>query len=57
MMTALQSKILAYGSEEFAINYKDFMLYYWRSSKKKQIRRVLQGISGTYKKISKKDIA
>lgn len=57
MMTTLQNQILAYGSEEFALLYRDFILYYWRSSKKKVIRRVLSGISGTYKKIGKKDIA
>lgn len=34
-----------------------YMLYYWRNSKKKVIRRVLGGLSGTYKKLSKKDIA
>lgn len=57
MMTTLQNQILAYGSEDFAILYRDYMLYYWRSSRKKTIRRVLQGLSGTYKKLSKKQIA
>ena len=42
MMTALQSQILAYGSEDFALLYRDYMLYYWRSSRKKAVRRVLQ---------------
>jgi hypothetical protein len=56
-MTTLQNQILAYGSEDFALTYRDFMLYYRRNSKKKVIRRVLQGLSGTYKKLSKKDIA
>ena len=41
MMTTLQNQILAYGSEDFAELYRQFMLYYWRSSKKKVIRRVL----------------
>ena len=57
MMTTLQNQILAYGSEDFATVYRDFMLYYWKSSKKKVIRRVLQGLSWTYKKLSKKDIS
>ena len=57
MMTTLQNQILAYGSEDFATLYRQFMLYYWRSSKKKVIRRVLSGLSGTYKKLTKKDIA
>ena len=41
MMTTLQNQILAYGSEDFAVLYRYFMLYYWRNSKKKVIRRVL----------------
>ena len=57
MMTTLQNQILAYGSEEFAKLYRQFMLYYWRNSRKKVIRRVLSWLSGTYKKLSKKDIA
>ena len=57
MMTTLQNQILAYGSEDFALTYRDFMLYYRRNSRKKVVRRVLQGLSGTYKKLSKKDIA
>ena len=57
MMTTLQNQILAYGSEDFAELYRQFMLYYWRSSKKKVIRRVLSWLSWTYKKLSKKDIA
>ena len=32
------------------------MLYHWRNSSKKVIRRVNNGLSGTYKKVSKKDI-
>ena len=57
MMVSLQNKILAYGSEDFAQLYRDFVLYYWRSSRKKTVRRVLQGLSGTYKKLTKKQIA
>jgi hypothetical protein len=57
MMTTLQNQILAYGSEDFAVLYRYFMLYYWRNSRKKVIRRVLSGLSGTYKKLTKKDIA
>lgn len=57
MMTTLQNQILAYGSEDFALTYRDFMLYYRRNSRKKVVRRVLQGLSWTYKKLSKKDIA
>jgi hypothetical protein len=41
MMTTLQNQILAYGSEEFAKLYRQFMLYYWRNSRKKVIRREL----------------
>lgn len=57
MMTTLQNQILSYWSEDFAVLYRMYMLYYWRNSKKKVIRRVLGGLSGTYKKLSKKDIA
>ena len=57
MMVSLQNKIIAYGSEDFAQLYRDFVLYYRRSSRKKTVRRVLQGLSGTYKKLTKKQIA
>lgn len=57
MMVSLQNKILAYGSEDFAELYRDFVLYYRRSSRKKTVRRVLQWLSWTYKKLSKKQIA
>ena len=56
MMVTLQNQILAYGSEDFAMLYRDFMLYYRRSSRKKTVRRVLQGLSWTYKKLTKKQI-
>lgn len=56
MMVTLQNQILAYGSEDFALMYRDFMLYYRRSSRKKTIRRVLQWLSWTYKKLTKKQI-
>lgn len=42
MMVSLQNKILSYGSEDFAMLYRDFILYYRRSSRKKTVRRVLQ---------------
>lgn len=57
MMVTLQTSILSYWTEDFAELYKDYMLYYRRTSKKKTIRRVLKGLSGTYKKLSKKDIS
>lgn len=57
MITSLQNQILAYGSKDFAQLYMDFMLYYWRDSSKKVIRRTNNWLSGTYKKITKKDIA
>lgn len=57
MITSLQNQILSYGSKEFAELYRDFMLYHWRNSSKKVIRRVNNGLSWTYKKVTKKDIA
>lgn len=45
MMVSLQNKIIAYGSEDFAELYRDFVLFYRRSSRKKTVRRVLQGLS------------
>ena len=56
MITSLQNQILAYGTKEFAELYRDFMLYHWRNSSKKVIRRVNNWLSWTYKKVSKKDI-
>lgn len=56
MMTSLQNSIISYGSEEFAKLYRDFILYYWRDSSKKVIRKVTRWFSGTYKHLSKKDI-
>ena len=56
MITSLQNQILAYGTKEFAELYRDFMLYYWRNSSKKVIRRVNNWLSWTYKKVSKWDI-
>ena len=56
MITSLQNQILAYGTKEFAELYRAFMLYHWRNSSKKVIRRVNNGLSWTYKKVSKKDI-
>lgn len=56
MITSLQNSILAYGTKQFAELYRDYMLYYWRNSSKKVIRRVNNGLSGTYKKVTKKDI-
>jgi hypothetical protein len=40
MMTSLQNSIISYGSEEFAKLYRDYILYYWRDSSKKVIRKV-----------------
>ena len=56
MITSLQNQILSYWTKDFAELYRDFMLYHWRNSSKKVIRRVNNGLSGTYKKVSKKDI-
>ena len=56
MITSLQNQILAYGTKDFAELYRAFMLYYWRNSSKKVIRRVNNWLSWTYKKVSKKDI-
>ena len=56
MITSLQNQILSYGTKDFAELYRDFMLYHWRDSKKKVIRRVNNGLSWTYKKITKKQI-
>ena len=56
MITSLQNQILSYWTKDFATLYRDFMLYHWRNSSKKVIRRVNNGLSWTYKKVSKKDI-
>ena len=56
MITSLQNQILAYGTKEFAELYREFMLYHWRNSSKKVIRRVNNWLSWTYKKVTKKDI-
>ena len=56
MITSLQNQILSYGTKDFAQLYRDFILYHWRDSSKKVIRRVNNWLSGTYKKVSKKDI-
>ena len=56
MITSLQNQILSYGTKEFAELYREFMLYHWRNSSKKVIRRVNNGLSWTYKKVTKKDI-
>ena len=56
MITSLQNQILSYWTKDFAELYRDFMLYYWRNSSKKVVRRVNNGLSWTYKKVSKKDI-
>lgn len=56
MITSLQNQILSYWTKDFAELYRDFMLYHWRNSSKKVIRRVNNWLSWTYKKVSKKDI-
>lgn len=56
MITSLQNQILSYGTKEFAELYMAYMLYYWKDSSKKVIRRTNNGLSWTYKKITKKDI-
>lgn len=56
MITSLQNQILSYWTKDFAELYRAFMLYYWRNSSKKVIRRVNNWLSWTYKKVSKKDI-
>ena len=56
MITSLQNQILSYWTKDFAELYRDFMLYYWRNSSKKVIRRTNNWLSWTYKKVSKSDI-
>ena len=56
MITSLQNQILSYWTREFAELYRAYMVYYWKDSSKKVIRRVNNGLSWTYKKITKKDI-
>lgn len=56
MITSLQNQILSYWTKDFAELYRDFMLYHWRNSSKKVIRRVNNWLSWTYKKVSKRDI-
>jgi RNase P/RNase MRP subunit POP5 len=56
MITSLQNSILAYGTEEFAELYRDFIIYYRKEGEKK-IRIITKGLSGTYKKLTKKDIS
>lgn len=56
MITSLQNQILSYGTKDFAELYRAFMLYHWKNSKQKVIRRVNNGLSWTYKKITKKQI-
>jgi len=56
MITSLQNQILSYWTKDFAELYRAFMLYHWRNSSKKVIRRVNNWLSWTYKKVSKKDI-
>lgn len=56
MITSLQNQILSYWTKDFAELYRDFMLYHWRNSSKKVIRKTNNGLSWTYKKITKKDI-
>ena len=56
MITSLQNQILSYWTKDFAELYRDFMLYHWRNSSKKVIRRVNNWLSWTYKKVTKKDI-
>lgn len=56
MITSLQNQILAYWTKDFAELYRAFMTYHWRNSSKKVIRRVNNWLSGTYKKVTKKDV-
>ena len=56
MITSLQNQILSYGTKEFAELYREFMLYHWRNSSKKVIRRTNNWLSWTYKKVTNKDI-
>lgn len=56
MITSLQNQILSYWTKDFAELYRQFMLYYWKDSSKKVIRRTNNGLSWTYKKVTKKDI-
>ena len=56
MITSLQNQILSYWTKDFAELYRAFMLYHWKNSSKKVIRRTNNWLSGTYKKVSKKEI-
>ena len=56
MITSLQNQILSYWTKDFAELYRAFMLYHWRNSSKKVIRRTNNWLSWTYKKVTKKDI-
>ena len=56
MITSLQNQILSYWTKDFAELYRAFMLYHWKNSSKKVIRRTNNWLSWTYKKVSKKEI-
>ena len=56
MMTTLQNQIIAFGSYDFAYLYREFLLYRWKDWSKKPYRAVTNGLSWTYKKLTKKDI-
>lgn len=56
MMTTLQNQIISFGSYDFAYLYREFLLYRWRDWSKKPYRAVTNGLSWTYKKITKKEI-
>lgn len=56
MMTTLQNSIIAYWSKDFAILYREFILYWWTDSSEKVLRNSSNGISWTYMKLTPKKI-
>ena len=56
MMTTLQNSIISYWSKDFAVLYREFILYWWRWSKEKVLRNASNGLSWTYDKITPKKI-
>ena len=56
MMTTLQNSIIAYWSKDFAILYREFILYWWTDSSEKVLRNSSNGLSWTYLKLTPKKI-
>ena len=56
MMTTLQNSIISYLSKDFAILYREFVLYWWRDSSEKVLRNPSNGLSWTYLRLTPKKI-